>query len=120
VDRSRIVAEPLTAYGLGSRRERRERVNSLLELVGLDPKGYGRRRPRELSGGAARRPGHDGGLAGVGRHRDSGRARDRQTLKPSARSCSRPSSVILSGPHGGSHTQLIRKSATSPSSAECA
>ncbi len=41
-----------------------------------------------------------------------------QTLKPSARSCSRPSSVILSGPHGGSHTQLMRKSATSPSSAE--
>ena len=26
-----------------------------------------------------------------------------QTLKPRARSCSRPSSVILSGPHGGSH-----------------
>ncbi len=54
---SRIVAEPLTAYGLGSRRERRERVSSLLELVGLDPKGYGRRRPRELSGG----PGPAGG-----------------------------------------------------------
>jgi oligopeptide/dipeptide ABC transporter ATP-binding protein len=52
---SRIVAEPLTAYGLGSRRERRERVHSLLELVGLDPKGYGRRRPRELSGGQAQR-----------------------------------------------------------------
>ena len=31
-----------------------------------------------------------------------------QTLKPSARSCSRPSSVILSGPHGGIQTQLIR------------
>src|SRR5262249_9142754 len=28
-----------------------------------------------------------------------------QTLKPRARSCSRPSSVILSGPQGGSHTQ---------------
>ena len=35
-------------------------------------------------------------------------------MKPSARSCSRPSSVILSGPHGGSHTQLIRKSLTRP------
>jgi oligopeptide/dipeptide ABC transporter ATP-binding protein len=52
---SRIVGEPLTAYGLGSRRERRERVNSLLELVGLDPVGYGRRHPRELSGGQAQR-----------------------------------------------------------------
>jgi oligopeptide/dipeptide ABC transporter ATP-binding protein len=52
---SRIVAEPLTAYGLGSRRERRDRVSSLLELVGLDSKGYGRRRPRELSGGQAQR-----------------------------------------------------------------
>ena len=31
-----------------------------------------------------------------------------QTLKPRARSCSRPSSVILSGPHGGIQTQLIR------------
>ena len=35
---------------------------------------------------------------------------ERQTLKPRARSCSRPSSVILSGPHGGIQTQLIRKS----------
>src|SRR6185437_9084808 len=40
-----------------------------------------------------------------------------QTLKPRARSCSRPSSVIFSGPHGGIHTQLMRKSLTSPSSA---
>jgi hypothetical protein len=40
-----------------------------------------------------------------------------QMLKPRARSCSRPSSVMLSGPHGGIHTQLIRKSATTPSSA---
>src|SRR5215208_1902246 len=37
-----------------------------------------------------------------------------QTVKPSARSCSRPSSVILSGPHGGFHTQLILISLTSP------
>ena len=29
-------------------------------------------------------------------------------LKPSALSCSRPSSVILSGPHGGIQTQLTR------------
>ena len=33
--------------------------------------------------------------------------RDGQTVKPSARNCSRPSSVILSGPHGGFQTQLI-------------
>lgn len=39
-----------------------------------------------------------------------------QTVKPRARSCSRPSSVILSGPHGGIHTQLIRTSWTSPPS----
>ena len=37
-----------------------------------------------------------------------------QTVKPSARSCSRPSSVILSGPHGGFHTQLILISLTRP------
>src|SRR5262249_3638432 len=43
-----------------------------------------------------------------------------QTLKPRALSCSRPSSVILSGPHGGSHTQLIRKPGTMPSSAAAA
>ncbi len=79
-----------------------------------------RRAPRGLPLPAVRRPGDDGRLTGVGRRYGSGRARDRQTLKPSARSCSRPSSVILSGPHGGSQTQLIRKSATSPSSAECA
>ncbi len=40
-----------------------------------------------------------------------------QMLKPRARSCSRPSSVMLSGPHGGIHTQLMRKSVTTPSSA---
>ena len=40
-----------------------------------------------------------------------------QTLKPRARSCSRPSSVILSGPHGGIQTQLIRTPVTRPSSA---
>jgi oligopeptide/dipeptide ABC transporter ATP-binding protein len=52
---SRIVAEPLVAYAIGSRGERRERVNSLLDLVGLDPVRYGGRRPRELSGGQAQR-----------------------------------------------------------------
>jgi peptide/nickel transport system ATP-binding protein len=52
---TRIVAEPLAAYAVGSRAERQERVSSLLELVGLDPARYGRRRPRELSGGQAQR-----------------------------------------------------------------
>ena len=52
---SRIVAEPLIAQGVGSRSERRERVNSLLDRVGLDPVGYGKRHPRELSGGQAQR-----------------------------------------------------------------
>jgi oligopeptide/dipeptide ABC transporter ATP-binding protein len=52
---SRIVAEPLVAYAIGSRAERRERVDSLLDLVGLDPASYGRRHPRELSGGQAQR-----------------------------------------------------------------
>ena len=37
-----------------------------------------------------------------------------QTRKPSARSCSRPSSVIFSGPHGGIQTQLILMSSTMP------
>jgi oligopeptide/dipeptide ABC transporter ATP-binding protein len=52
---ARIVGEPLVAYAAGSRAERRERVNSLLDLVGLDPASYGRRHPRELSGGQAQR-----------------------------------------------------------------
>jgi oligopeptide/dipeptide ABC transporter ATP-binding protein len=51
----RIVSEPLIAYGLGSRRSRRERVSSLLDLVGIDPVAYGGRHPRELSGGQCQR-----------------------------------------------------------------
>jgi len=52
---SQLVAEPLIAYAVGSREQRRERVHSLLELVGLDPARYGKRRPRELSGGQCQR-----------------------------------------------------------------
>ncbi len=52
---SRIVAEPLVAYGIGSRSDRDERVNALLDRVGLDPAGFGKRHPRELSGGQAQR-----------------------------------------------------------------
>src|SRR3954453_20760485 len=41
-----------------------------------------------------------------------------QMLKPRARICSRPSGVIFSGPHGGIHTQLMRKPSTMPSRAD--
>jgi oligopeptide/dipeptide ABC transporter ATP-binding protein len=50
-----LVEEPLIAYKAGHKNERRERVDEILELVGLDPAGHGRRRPRELSGGQAQR-----------------------------------------------------------------
>jgi oligopeptide transport system ATP-binding protein len=50
-----LVAEPLAAYGEGSREQRRERVNELLDLVGLDPVRYGDRHTRELSGGQCQR-----------------------------------------------------------------
>src|SRR5215472_13716148 len=52
---SSIVAEPLLAYHIGDRAARRERVDELLDLVGLDPARYGKRHPRELSGGQAQR-----------------------------------------------------------------
>jgi oligopeptide/dipeptide ABC transporter ATP-binding protein len=50
-----IVREPLVAYGIGTRSQRRERVNALLDRVGIDPVRYGRRHPRELSGGQCQR-----------------------------------------------------------------
>jgi oligopeptide/dipeptide ABC transporter ATP-binding protein len=50
-----LVEEPLIAYRAGGRAARRERVDEMLELVGLDPAGHGRRRPRQLSGGQAQR-----------------------------------------------------------------
>src|SRR5215472_6637818 len=50
-----IVAEPLVAYRIGDRNARRKRVEELLDLVGLDPERYGKRHPRELSGGQAQR-----------------------------------------------------------------
>jgi oligopeptide/dipeptide ABC transporter ATP-binding protein len=50
-----LVEEPLIAYQTGRKNERRQRVDEVLELVGLDPAGHGRRRPRELSGGQAQR-----------------------------------------------------------------
>ena len=50
-----LVAEPLLGYGVKPASARRERVNELLDLVGLDPSVYGRRRPHELSGGQCQR-----------------------------------------------------------------
>ena len=50
-----IVEEPLIAYRIGDRGARRRRVGEVLELVGLDPAGYARRRPGELSGGQCQR-----------------------------------------------------------------
>jgi oligopeptide transport system ATP-binding protein len=49
-----LVEEPLLGHG-GSGEVRRRRVRELLDLVGLDPDTYGRRRPRELSGGQCQR-----------------------------------------------------------------
>lgn len=52
-----IVAEALEIHGLhGGRRQRRQRVGELLELVGLDPQ-YGSRYPHEFSGGQRQRVG---------------------------------------------------------------
>jgi oligopeptide/dipeptide ABC transporter ATP-binding protein len=47
-----IVEEPMVAYGVGDRAKRARR---LLDLVGLNPDTYGKRRPHELSGGQCQR-----------------------------------------------------------------
>ncbi|GAB2997972.1 ATP-binding cassette domain-containing protein [Amycolatopsis acidiphila] len=49
---SEIVAEPLVGYRAGNRESR---VRELLDLVGLNPDSYARRRPHELSGGQCQR-----------------------------------------------------------------
>ena len=51
-----IVEEPLVIHGLGSRTERRARVEELFELVGLD-RDHLRRYPHEFSGGQRQRIG---------------------------------------------------------------
>jgi peptide/nickel transport system ATP-binding protein len=51
-----IIAEPLVANGVGSRRQRLQRVGELLELVGLRPE-YMRRYPHAFSGGQRQRIG---------------------------------------------------------------
>lgn len=50
-----LVAEPLVGYGTASRDARTRRAAELLDLVGLDPSVYSRRRPTELSGGQCQR-----------------------------------------------------------------
>jgi oligopeptide/dipeptide ABC transporter ATP-binding protein len=50
-----VVAEPLIGHTSMRRVQRRARVTELLDLVGLNPDVYLRRRPLELSGGQAQR-----------------------------------------------------------------
>ncbi|MFW6154373.1 MAG: ABC transporter ATP-binding protein [Planctomycetota bacterium] len=51
-----IIAEPMAVHGLADRRERKDRVASLLERVGLSPD-YVNRYPHEFSGGQRQRIG---------------------------------------------------------------
>jgi oligopeptide transport system ATP-binding protein len=51
-----IIAEPLEIHGIGNRKERRERVEQLLELVGLSTH-FINRYPHEFSGGQRQRIG---------------------------------------------------------------
>ncbi|HEX3333674.1 MAG TPA: oligopeptide/dipeptide ABC transporter ATP-binding protein [Acidimicrobiales bacterium] len=50
-----IVAEPLTIWKIGSKAERRETANAMLDRVGIDPYLNGNRHPREFSGGQCQR-----------------------------------------------------------------
>ena len=50
-----IVAEPLTIWKIGSKDERKEAANAMLDRVGIDPELNGSRRPREFSGGQCQR-----------------------------------------------------------------
>lgn len=51
-----IIMEPLIIHGIGTRRERLEKVAALMEEVGLRPE-YGTRYPHEFSGGQRQRIG---------------------------------------------------------------
>ncbi|WP_369138789.1 ABC transporter ATP-binding protein [Modestobacter versicolor] len=50
-----LVEEPLIGYGEGNATSRKKRVEELLDLVGLDPSQYAKRRPHEISGGQCQR-----------------------------------------------------------------
>jgi peptide/nickel transport system ATP-binding protein len=50
-----IVAEPLTIWKIGTKEERRDAANAMLDQVGIDPYVNGSRRPREFSGGQCQR-----------------------------------------------------------------
>ena len=50
-----IVAEPLNIWKIGTKEERRAKVNAMLESVGIDPHVAGSRYPREFSGGQCQR-----------------------------------------------------------------
>ncbi|MEJ7584424.1 MAG: oligopeptide/dipeptide ABC transporter ATP-binding protein [Acidimicrobiales bacterium] len=50
-----IVAEPLTIWGRGDEKERKQRVTEVLESVGLDPGVAMNKRPHEFSGGQCQR-----------------------------------------------------------------
>jgi peptide/nickel transport system ATP-binding protein len=50
-----IVAEPLNIWRIGSKQERKDAANAMLESVGIDPSVSGDRRPREFSGGQCQR-----------------------------------------------------------------
>jgi oligopeptide/dipeptide ABC transporter ATP-binding protein len=52
---SELVEEPLIGYGEGNAGTRKRRVDELLDLVGLDPSQYAKRRPHEISGGQCQR-----------------------------------------------------------------
>jgi peptide/nickel transport system ATP-binding protein len=50
-----IVAEPLNIGKIGTKGERRDKVNAILDSVGIDPYVAGGRYPREFSGGQCQR-----------------------------------------------------------------
>ncbi|RMD69141.1 MAG: ABC transporter ATP-binding protein, partial [Cyanobacteria bacterium J149] len=49
------ITEPLIIHQLGNKLENRQRVENMLQRVGLDPKEYYNRYPKELSGGQQQR-----------------------------------------------------------------
>jgi oligopeptide/dipeptide ABC transporter ATP-binding protein len=53
---SQILSEPMEVHNLYTSSQRKQRVNALLQRVGLDPS-YGRRFPHEFSGGQRQRIG---------------------------------------------------------------